>query len=327
MRALVLGATGHIGAHIVRALLAEGHEVRAAYRNARYLDVLEGLSVDRVQVDVESGERLARALSGCEWVFHAAGYYPGSGERRERAVERAVRVTRRALEAIRDASPQRIVFTSSASTIRRLPDRLATEEDAEPWPLAEPRPLYATVKIAMEQEAQRAAREGLPVVIVNPSVCIGEYDAHRFSGRAVLIFAKWRLPFILDHSLNVIYTGDVAAGHVRAAAQGRVGERYLLAAHNVALPEFAGIVTRAAGVRVPRWRLPRPAALAVAAASEALAWLTRTEPVLPRSAVQAARNGPGLDAAKARHELALPQTTLYEAVARAVAWFKAHGDL
>jgi dihydroflavonol-4-reductase len=326
-RAVVLGATGHIGAHIVRALLAGGHEVRAAYRNPCYLDVLDGLPVERVQVDLESGEGLARGLRGREWVFHAAGYYPRSSDRRERAVERAVLVTRRVLGAIRQAGSGRVVFTSSASTIRRLPGRLATEQDEEPWPLTEPRPLYATVKIAMEHEARRAIAEGLSAVIVNPSVCIGEYDAHRFSGRAILHFAKTRIPFTLDHMLNAVYTGDVGVGHVRAAGQGRVGERYLLAAHNVALPVFAAVVARAAGVPIPRWQLPRRIALAAAAASEGLAWLTRTEPILPRSAVHAARTGPGLDASKARRELALPQTPLEDAVARAVAWFRAHGDL
>lgn len=326
-RALVLGSTGHIGAHIVRALLAEGHDVRAAYRNERFLAVLDELPVERVRVDLDTLEGLPEALRSCPWVFHAAGAYPGPRERHDEAIGRAVRTTRRVLDAFRQAAPERVVFTSSAATIRRVPGRLATEQDAEPWPTQERRPLYAAVKIAMEREVLRVAGEGMPVVIVNPSVCLGEYDAHYFSGRAILLFAKARLPFYIEYMLNAVYTGDVGLGHVRAAARGRLGERYLLAGHNVALKEFASMVARATGAPAPRWRVPYGLALAVSAASELIARVAGTEPLLPRSAVQASRQGPGLDATKAKTELGLPQTPLEEAIARAVAWFRAHGDL
>ena len=321
--AVVLGATGHIGAHIVRALLADGHDVRAAYRSDRYLHVLDGLPVERVRVDLDALDGLRQAVSGCDWVFHAAGTYPRGTERPDAAIERSVATLRGVFEELGRAGCARIVFTSSAAAIRRLPDRLATEADAEPWPPTAWRPLYALVKTAMEQEALRAARAGLPVVIVNPSVCIGEYDAHAFSGRAVLMFAKGRLPFYLEYTMNVVYTGDVGIGHVRAAQRGRVGERYLLAGRNIALKEFAAIVARAAGTRPPRWRLPYPVAVTASWASEALAWATRTQPLLPRIAVHTtARQGPGLDASKARAELGLPQTSVEEAVTRAVGWFR-----
>lgn len=325
--ALVLGATGHIGAHIVRALLAEGHQVRAAYRSGRYLHLLDGLPVERVRVDLDTLDGLREALDGCAWVFHAAGYYPGFTAQRAWAITRGIESTRRVLEEVARARPSRVVFTSSASTIRRVPGRLATEQDAEPWPLRESRPLYAAVKIAMEREVLRAAGEGMPVVIVNPSVCIGEYDAHCFSGRAVLVFAKARMPFYIEYMLNAVYTGDVGVGHVRAAERGRLGERYLLAGHNVALKDFASMVARATGAPPPRWRVPYGLALAVSAASELLARMAGTEPLLPRSAVESSRQGPGLDATKAKTELGLPQTPLNEAIGRAVAWFQAHDYL
>ena len=221
MKALVLGATGHIGAHVARALLAEGHQVRAAYRTERFLHVLDGLPVERVRVDLDTLDGLPDALDGCPWVFHAAGHYPRFRERREQAIERGIRSTRRLLEQLRRAGPARVVFTSSASTIRRVPGRPATEADAEPWPPAqwrpsfgrlrtavpsgvEGRPLYATVKIAIEHEVLAACRDGLPAVVVNPSLCVGEYDARPFSGRAVLAFATPRLPVYVRHTFNAV---------------------------------------------------------------------------------------------------------------------------
>ena len=327
MRALVLGATGHIGSHIVRALLAEGHQVRAASYSDRYLFLLERLPVERVRVDLDTLAGLTAALDRCEWVFHAAGYYPRFRTPLAAALEQSLTTMRRWLARLREAGVARVVFTSSAATIRRVPGRDATETDAESWPPAQPLPVYSTVKIAMEQEALRAAAEGLPLVVVNPSVCIGEYDAHAFSGLAVLAFAKYRLPAYVEHVWNVVYTGDVGIGQVRAAERGRVGERYLLTGANISLREFATLVARAAGVPPPRIRLPYRAVVAAAWLSELAARLTRTEPLLPRQAVYAARMDQRLDGAKAQRELGLPQTPVDVAVARAVAWFRAHGQL
>ena len=326
-RALVLGATGHIGAHVVRALLAEGHQVRAAYRNERYLYLLEGLPIERVPVDLESLSGIEAALDGCDWVFHAAGYYPTLFDRPDQAVEQGIGVTRRLLQKIRQAKPSRVVFTSSAATIRRVAGRPVTEQDVEPWPLQSPRTRYSAVKIAMEQEALRVWQEGLPVVIVNPTLCIGEYDAHVFSGQAVLTYAKRHVPFYVDYQLNAVYTGDVGVGHVRAAQKGRLGERYLLACRNLSLKELADLAATAAGIQPPRWRLPYAAVAAASFAAEVIGWMTRTKPFLPREAVRTVRVGQFLDGTKAVRELGMPQTPVEEAVKRAVGWFQQNGYL
>jgi len=325
MRALVLGATGHIGAHIVRALLADGHQVRAAYRTQRHLAVLERLKVERLWVDLEEPRAVRRAVDGCEWIFHAAGFYPRGVQRREQALTRGIETTRRVIDECARVQPSRIVFTNSAATIRLVPGRAATEDDTEPWPLVSPRSLYATVKIAMEHEVRQAAQGGVPAVIVNPSICVGEYDAHAFSGRLVLVFARRQMPWYLEHRISTVYTGDVGVGHVRAAQRGQVGARYVLSAHTVAVRAFAEVVAREAGVRPPRWRLPRHVALAAAWGSEAAAWVLRTEPWLPRHAVESTRIDQWLDGSTASRELGLTYTPLEEAVRRAVAWFRQHG--
>ena len=327
MKALVLGASGHIGAHVVRALLAGGHEVRAAYRRESYLGVLEGLPVERARVDLATLEGLREALDGCGWVFHAAAPYPGFRDRVDHAVADSMAQLRRQLEVLRAARPARVVFTSSAAVIRRVPERPANEEDVEPWPSAQPRLAYATVKVALEHEILRACAEGLPAVIVNPSLCIGEHDAHLFSGQAVLVFAAGRVPVYIEHMFNAVYTGDVGAGQVLAAERGRIGERYLLTGRNLPVSEFARIVAAAAGVRPPWLQVPYRLALAAAWVSEQVGRATNTEALLPRELVYTARAGQRLDGSKAIRELGLPQTPIEEAVARAVRWFRAHGFL
>lgn len=325
----------------MRALLARGYRVRAAFRNPRYRFVLEGLPLEPLALDLEDAGSLRQALDGCGLVIHCAAYYPRFTDRRAQAVARGLDQIRRVFDVFRDARVPRIVYTSSAATIAPVAGRLATEHDrepcfavakprlrrGEPWPLTRWRPLYATVKTAMEHAVDRYSRDGLPVVTVNPSLCVGEYDAHPFSGRLVLLFAKWRMPVYLEHAFNAVYTGDVGLGHVLAAERGRVGERYLLANRNMTLGEFARLVAREAGVPPPRWRLPYPLALAGAAATELASLVTRREPLLPRQVVRLTRHRQQLDGSKAVRELGLPQTPVEEAIRRALSWFRLHGYL
>ena len=325
-RALVFGATGHIGSHVVRALLNRGYAVRATYRNPRYAFLLEGLPVERVQLDLEDTRQLGSTVEGCEVVFVCAGYYPRWTDRREPAIQRGLAQIRRVFDALRHRRLQRIVYTSSAATIAPVPGRASTEADRESWPLTQFRPLYSTVKIAMEHAVGRYIDEGLPIVIVNPSVCIGEYDAHPFSGRLVLAFAgkRRRLPVYLECAFNVVYTGDVGAGHVLAAEQGVVGERYLLTGEHTTMSAFARRVAAQAHVPPPRWEVAYPLAMAAAMVSEGLAALTRSEPLLPRQVIRHARTPQRLDGSKAQRELGLPFTPMDEAIRRAVSWFRHH---
>lgn len=326
-RALVLGATGHIGNHVVRALLAEGHTVRAAYRNDRYLSVLDGLPVERVRVDLDTCDGLDAALRDCPWVFHAAAYYPRKDVSAQRAIERAQSTIRACLDRVRAARPERLVLTSSAATIRHVPGRPATEQDADTWPPADTRSLYSTAKIAIEHETLAAGASGLPVVVVNPSVCIGEYDLRAFSGALILAFAKHRLPFYIDHTLNAVYTGDVGVGHVRAAERGGLNERYLLTCETITVKDIAALIARAAGGRPPLWRIPHALLKTASLATEAIAFLTRTEPAIPSHAVRSVRAGQFLDGSKAVQELGMPQTPIATAVERAVSWFQSQGVL
>jgi dihydroflavonol-4-reductase len=325
MKALVLGATGHIGAHITRALLGEGHQVRAAYRNAAYRGVLDGLFVEQVFVDLDKPETLKSALDGIDWVFYAAGYYPGRTEKKEAAIARGIAAARSTLEIVARANPNRIVFTSSAATLKHVGGRPSNENDPEDWPLTEWRHPYSAVKIAMEQEALRAAREGLPVVITNPTVCVGEYDSRGFSGRAVLLYARKQVPIYTQTMMNAVYTGDVGIGHLRAAERGRIGERYLLAGQNITLKQFADLTAKEAGVAPPRLPFPYPVAFSAGLAVEIFSKLTGRQPLFTRQEVKRLQQGHRFDGSKAVRELEMPQTPLEEAIRRSVNWFRNNG--
>ena len=104
---------------------------------------------------------------------------------------------------------------------------------------------YCRSKFLAEQEALTAARNGLPVVIVNPTLPIGPGDYLITPPTKMLLdFVNGENPAYLDFEMNLIDVRDVALGHIMAAERGRVGERYILG------PNVASRV-RPTTVRVP----------------------------------------------------------------------------
>jgi dihydroflavonol-4-reductase len=264
MRVLVLGATGFIGGQIVRAACEAGMDVHALRRRAGAVGAVGDLPLTWHQGDLNDPPGLEAAMRGCEVLFHAAGYYPYTGRNIPRATRRAAQEMRAVLGAARRAGVGRVVYTSSLTTIGPPPPgstRLADERDGyTPGSVRNP---YYEAKWAMEHEALRATLSGLPVVILVPAAVFGPGDVKPTTGELLLLLAKGRIPLGVDVVTNIVDGRDVALAHVRAAAQGTPGERYIVGGHNLnvgqALQEAAEVI----GVRPPRRILSRRTVVAL----------------------------------------------------------------
>jgi UDP-glucose 4-epimerase len=147
-RALVTGGAGFIGHHLVRRLLADGHEVCvldnfATGRRER----LEGLDVDLVEGDLRSYERAHAAVRGAELVFHLGALPSVPRSVQDPLTTGAVNVegTLNVLLAARDAGVRRVVFASSSSVYGASPKLPKTETD-QPLPISP----YGVSKVAAE---------------------------------------------------------------------------------------------------------------------------------------------------------------------------------
>ncbi len=316
MRALVTGAAGFIGAHVVSALASGGAEVRAFDRRA---PEAPPPGVEPVTGDILDRDAVARAMEGCDAVFHLAALYSYA-----RADARAMRVinvegTRIVLDVAARHEPRRVVHTSSCATCGPVRGRAATEADAPPeWELSVP---YKRTKLEAERLALRAARDGLDVVVVNPTTPVGPGDSRPTpTGRMVADVARGRARAYLARSaLNVVAVEDVAASHVRAHERGRAGARYLLGGENLTLREVFAIVAAAAGRRPPRVAVPWALAYGAArVAGAALRPLGREPSLLVLDEVRVARLPMTFDDAKARRELGHRSRPAAQALASAV---------
>jgi len=317
---LVLGATGFIGGQVARAALSRGWRVAGLRRRPAATGDLGDAAITWLQGNLDDPESLANAMRGRAVVFHCAGAYPHNPRTMARDLGRAVAQMRNVLAAARRAGVERLVYTSSYTTIGRPrePGRLADERDFYvPGSTRDP---YYETKWAMEAEALAAARAGLPVVVLCPVAVFGPGDVHMSVSGPLLMAARGRLPVYPDATLGVIDVRDAAAGHIAAAERGPAGERFILSAHNVTLYDVFAEMARAAGVRPPRIRLG-PRLLAIAAAIGQLA------PGGQASFLKTVPLWQPVNNAKAVAVLGLTTRPLSETMADTLTWFRARGYL
>ncbi len=326
MKALVTGATGFIGSAVARALLAAGTEVRTLVRPGTDLRALDGLAVETMPGDLCDAASLRSALTGCQRLFHVAAHYTLWA--RDPSVFYRVNVdgTKALLEAAQDVGIERIVYTSTIGAIG-LPEGggVGTEETA--ITLEQMAGDYKRSKFLAEQEVMKMAKAGLSVVIVNPSAPVGVCDVKPTPNDQILVdFMKGRMAAYIETGMNLIDVEDVAAGHVQAMEQGRVGERYILGCRNLMLKEVFEILSGLTGVKAPKLKLPHGLVLPLAHVNTWIAdYLTHQTPRIPLEGVRMAKYLMHYDCSKAIRELDLPQSSVEVALEKAVRWFRDHG--
>lgn len=330
-RALVTGASGFIGGHVVRALLADGVEVRAFVRPAGEAATLAGLEIERFEGDVTDVDSVCAAMADVDVVFHLAARY--ALHRRDGELTKAVNVagTRAVMEAALAAGVERIVHTSSVAAVgHAAADGTPADESVWADPDEAPGP-YEASKYASERLVQRmVAQQALPAVVVNPSAPIGPLDFKPTPpGQLIADAANGALPaYLASAGLNIVHVSDVAAGHVLAWRRGVVGQRYILGnmEGNLTLREIADRAAAVAGRRGPRRSIPYAVALAYAQADERFLYRLRGGVVhAPIAGVRLARHRMWFDCRRSVAELGLPQTPLNEAFANAVRFFVEQG--
>lgn len=254
MKVAITGATGHVGANVVRALLGEGWSVRALVRQD--VRALDGLDVQQVPGDVEDVESLRTLFEGAELAFHLAGHITLDPREAARAYEVNVEGTRNVTDACLGAGVRRLVHFSS---IHAFDDRCVGRPiDEERGSMVDPsRPRYGLSKAAGEKVVQDAIGRGLDAVIVNPTGVIGphDYKGSRM-GRVLTNLASGAMPIVPNAGYDWVDARDVAEGAKAAALRGRTGQRYILSGNWASLAGLGLQVDEALGQQRRRLTVP-----------------------------------------------------------------------
>lgn len=299
MKILVTGATGFLGSHLCRRLLAEGHSVRALSRPNANRSKVVGLAIEFAEGDVTDPTAVLRATTGCELVIHAAAnlaYWRGT-----EAAQTRVNVdgTRNVAEAARSAGVRRMVQVSSTAAVGIPEDPSCPANEDFPFNLGNSGLNYHISKRRAEEEVLAAVDRGLDAVIVNPA------SIHSIQ-RGIDLLAKVRANRIVTYFGGgncFVHVDDVVSGILAAAARGESGQRYILGGENLtfraAAEEAAGLL----GLARRFVRVPRAVTYGAAVLLEPLAQITNRPPRISRLVHYCANRFQYYDSGKARRFL------------------------
>jgi dihydroflavonol-4-reductase len=327
MTTLVTGATGFVGAAVLRCLAKAGHNVRALVRPNSDRRNLSGVDCEIVTGDLTDQESLKRAVRGCEAVFHVAADYRIWVPDREKMNRVNIQGTVDLIRAAAAAGVSRIVYTSSVATLRLRDDGLPADEQSHAE-LSDMIGAYKQSKFLAERGVKRLMDDGgIPVVIVKPTAPFGPGDVKPTpTGRLVVEAASGRMPAYVSTGLNVVHVDDVATGHLLAYEKGAIGESYILGGENRTLQWILETVAELTGQRPPRIRLPHWFITPMAYISEGVTRMRGSgEPMMTVDSVRMSRKPMYFSIEKARRELGYSPRPAVEALRDEIEWFYKHG--
>jgi dihydroflavonol-4-reductase len=232
--------------------------------------------------------------------------------------------TRNLLAAARAAGAERFVYTSTVGCIGFVENGIGDE--STPVSLEAMSGAYKRSKFLAEQEALRAASEGFPVVIVNPTAPVGARDIKPTpTGQTIVDFLRGKMPAFIDSGLNVVDARETAHGHLLAFEKGQPGRRYILGSENLTLQQIFQTLARISGKPAPTARIPWPLAFLAGLISTGAAAITGKPPRVPIDAVRMARKKMWVSHERAVRELGFRPSGAEFALQNAVTWFEAHG--
>jgi dihydroflavonol-4-reductase len=326
MKAFVTGATGFVGSHVARVLADQGAELRLLVRPSSRTDNIDSLHADRLTGDLRDPQSLRRGMSGCDAVFHVAADYRLWTKNPAEMYASNVDGTVAIINAAREAGVQRIVYTSSVATMGFGNGGDLTDEST-PVSLSDMIGHYKKSKFLAEQKVLQAVREGLNIVLVNPTTPIGEQDIKPTpTGRIIVDFLKRNFPAYVDTGLNLVDVHDVARGHVAAYEHALPGQRYILGGENLTLKQILDKLAVFTGLPSPTIKVPHTVAFIAAVFDTAVTGMLLGRE--PRATIDAVRMGRKLmfaSSAQAERELNWRAGPVDNALRRAAEWFIAKG--
>ena len=326
MKAFVTGATGFVGSHVAQVLAEQGADLRLLVRIGSDPKNIQQLNADRVVGDLCDPESIDRAMAGCDVVFHVAADYRLWVRDPAQMYRANVEGTRTILQAARKNRVRRVVYTSSVATMGFTVKNNPVDESS-PVSLENMIGHYKRSKYMAEEVALAAGRDGIDVVVVNPSTPVGERDIKPTpTGRIVVDFLKKKFPAYVDTGLNMVDVRECARGHLAALEKGRSGERYILGGENLTLKQILDKLAAITGLPSPRVRLPYAVALASGVVDTVVTGVVlRREPRVTIDAVRMGRKKMFVSSAKAERELGWKPVPVDAALRRAVQWFNDNG--
>ncbi len=326
MAVLVTGATGFVGAWLVRRLTEKGETVHVLHRKTSNLEDLKGLDYVSKIGDVTDASSVQRACLDVDTVFHLAGVVGYSKAARPQMDQVNIEGTRHVIEACQAGRKPKLVYMSSVVAVGASFDGQPLNEES-PYNVSRLNLGYFETKKAAEDLVKEACRNGkIEAVILNPSTIYGAADAKKGSRKTQLKVAQGKFPFYTSGGVSIVSVHDVIEAILTARERGRNGERYILSGENLTIKETFSRIARLGGAKPPSIYLPNLAVKAIGKAGDMLENMGRKGPLNSENAWTAILYH-WFDNSKARAELNFNPRPAQEALKESVDWMKQQGLL
>jgi len=325
MTVAVTGASGHVGANLIRGLLEQNRQVRALCHVSR--EAIEGLDIKTADGDICDLDSLCRAFKGVEVVYHLAARI--SLRTDDWPVLEAVNVigTRYVVEACLRAGVRRLVHFSTIHAITQEPMHLPVDESR---PLVEPQRCvpYDRSKAAAEVEVQRGIARGLDAVILSPTAIVGPHDYQpSYFGKVLIALAHGKLPALVTSGFDWVDVRDVVDGALKAEKSASTGSKYLLSGHWVSLCDVAAMISGITGSRKPFFVCPLWLARIGAPIFNAFHHKDGFDELYTPVSLKALHSNRNISHDKASRDLGYQPRPFEDTIADTLNWFQEKGQL
>lgn len=316
---LLTGATGYIGYNIAKQLLQTGYSLRFFVRNPK--DCILGMNAEIITGDIRCYSDVENAVSGCDYVIHAAGLFTFDELRKKEIYDVNVNGTKNICEAVKKCNIKRLVYTSSAATIGKSNAGLSDENTKfNLWNISSH---YKKSKVMAENIViDYYERYDIPAIILNPSLPLGKYDFKPTStGMMVKSFLESKKQMYINGGFNFVHVNDVAKSHILALSKGRIGEKYIIGNENLLLRDFYRRLQKY-NLDAKIIQIPYGIALFAAWLNTICCYVKGKQPSITHKGVQLSKKKMFYNNAKSRNELGVQYTPIEQAIEDSVTWFK-----
>ncbi len=325
MTDLITGASGHIGANLVRALIEKGRQTRClVHVNTKAID---GLDTERVGGDVRDLESLYRAFQGIDTVYHLAGHISLSMNGWEELEGTNIVGTRSVVEACLKTGVRRLVHFSSIHAFQREPLNHPVDE-SNPLVNSLKNPPYDRSKAGGTREVRKGIEKGLDAVIIHPTAVIGPYDFQpSYLGEAIMMIAKGKLPALVPGGYDWVDARDIALGTMAAAEKAPAGSAYLLGGQWVSMCDLAATIGELVGIETSKFVCPMWLANVGAVFFKAMSKVNGKQPLYTTMSLRALLDNKNVSHEKAERELGYKPRPFRDTLEDTLRWFKENGKL
>ncbi len=319
-KALVMGASGFLGSHVVKALADKKRDIRIFTRKTSNISAIEHLEFEHVYGDVLDKDSVEQAIQGCSVIYYCV--VNAKAWTKDPTMLQKINVDglKHAMEASMTAGVERFIYTSTFMTIGLNPSGIATEKDE--FNFGDKAPDYIKIRVEAEDLFFDYCKKGLPGVACNPAMTYGSYDTEpTLHGKVLGLVARGWFPGYWDASFSTVGIKDTADAMLLAEKNGRIGERYIITEKLMHMKDVYQLAAKAGGVKRLPFKIPMFFMYVSCVFYNIMAFIRRRETGFTFVSFRLSLMPQDFDNSKAINELKWTPRPSEESIVEAAEWF------